>query len=91
MNLMSNNTNTEETNVDKTNEVEDAKRKEVSEKIRGILEEENYALQPFIAYSPYGIQPSVRLIKLSEDNANETGNSPEAEGDSSEDGATEPQ
>jgi len=86
MNLMSNNTNTEE-----TNEVVDAKMKEVSEKIRGILEAENYALQPFIAYSPYGIQPSVRLIKLSEDNANETGNSPEAKGDSSEDGATEPQ
>ena len=87
---MSNNTNPEETNVDKTNEVEDAKRKEVSEKIRGILEEENYAIQPFITYSPYGIQPSVRLIKLSEDNANETGDSQEAKGDSSEDGAAEP-
>jgi len=86
MNLMSNNTNPEE-----TNEVVDAKMKEVSEKIRGILEAENYALQPFITYSPYGIQPSVRLIKLSEDNANETGDSPEAKGDSSEDGAAEPQ
>lgn len=84
---MSNNTTPEETNVDEATALADASMKKVADKIRVILEEENYALQPFISYSPYGIQPSVRLIKTSEDNANETGDITEAEGDSSEDGA----
>ncbi len=80
----------QEIEVEETN-VEETKLKEVADKIRVILETENYALQPFISYSPYGIQPSVRLIKISEDNANETGNNEEAVGSTEEVGASEPQ
>ncbi len=80
----------QEIEVEETN-VEETKLKEVADKIRVILETENYALQPFISYSPYGIQPSVRLIKISEDNANETGNNEEAGASSEEVRASEPQ
>lgn len=66
------------------------KEQEVAKKIESVLVEYGLALQPYIAYSEYGIVPRVRLVE----NNNETngqGNSEEqTEGAGDADTITEP-
>lgn len=59
-----------EKKITKEQEARREREKLVADKIEGILVKDGFALQPFIAYSEYGIVPRVRLV---ENNSNTNG------------------
>lgn len=66
------------------------KEKEVAAKIEAILTENSMALQPFLAFSEFGVVPRVRLVDTKEStNDGETETEPATEGDREPDGAAE--
>lgn len=65
--------------------------KKASEQIQKILEENELALQPFLAFSENGVLPRVRLVSTKNEDNEQTGDS-EASGESKEsDDSAEPE
>lgn len=61
----------------------------VSKRIQEVLEEEGFALQPFMQFSEFGVVPRVRLVKVPNETINEEGGDTEETGAAPEqDGAT---
>lgn len=58
--------------------------------IEAILNQNGYALQPFIQYSEFGIAPRVRLVENKQPSNGKESSETEVEGAGDEDGASEP-
>lgn len=61
----------------------------VAKEIELILVREGMALQPFLAYTEFGIAPRVRLIEVNESSNGETNSETEVEGAGTTDEPTE--
>jgi hypothetical protein len=66
------------------NEVE----KKVANEIQEILESNNYALQPFIQFSEFGLVPRVRLVEVNQTTNGQAKYNGEVKKTEGEDGAT---
>ena len=65
------------------------KEQAVAKSIEDILISEGYALQPYIAYSEFGMAPRVRLVEVKSETNGETNTETEVEGSGDTDNLTQ--